>query len=54
MIMGDAGKELVDFAKKVAVGKETKAEINRQDCLSIYVTTLPPCAFIILNDPETL
>jgi altronate dehydratase len=32
----DAGDELVGLLKRVAEGEQPKAEINRQDCLSIH------------------
>ena len=31
-----AGKELIDLIQRVAEGERPKAEINRQDCLSIH------------------
>lgn len=34
--MEDAGRELCDLVKRVADGEQTKAEINRQDVLSIH------------------
>jgi len=36
MNINDAGDELVDLIKRVAEGEQPKAEINRQDCLSIH------------------
>ena len=33
--IGDAGDELVDLIKRVVEGEQPKAEMNRQDCLSI-------------------
>jgi len=33
--IGDAGHELVDLIKRVVEGEQPKAEMNRQDCLSI-------------------
>ena len=34
--IGEAGDELIDLIKRVAEGEQPKAEINRQDCLSIH------------------
>ncbi len=34
--IGEAGDELVALIKRVAEGEQPKAEINRQDCLSIH------------------
>jgi altronate dehydratase large subunit len=34
--MDQAGAELIALLQRVAGGEETKAEINKQDCLSIY------------------
>jgi len=34
--LDDAGRELADLITEVADGRETRAEINRQDCLSIH------------------
>ena len=39
--MDEAGNELNDLLRKVVEGQETKAEMNNQDCLSIY-TLGPP------------
>ncbi|MBW2208260.1 MAG: UxaA family hydrolase, partial [Deltaproteobacteria bacterium] len=39
--MDEARDELVDLLRKVIEGQETKAEMNKQDCISIF-TVGPP------------